>query len=293
MRQTPDFARDLPSVETHHVGRHTSERLVASVACPRLAAHQIALCGLTLAAVDYEFCRLKPDKSHVVASLDGHGLFWIDGRWVEVNKNAIYLLPLGVPHAFKVMPGKRWSLCWVSYRRLFTKLDRPRLYFADSRPLWSSIDGLHAEVSGANHSLVAGQWADLVDGQAERLLLGPRDDRPLDRLWRQVRAQPEFAWNLAILAKHAAMSPEHLRRVCLHEYGTSPMRYVTALRLRHALTLLAHAALDLDAVALMVGYASGFAFSATFKRWFGVAPSRIREQILAGKAVPDPLDAFA
>jgi hypothetical protein len=58
--------------------------------------------------------------------------------------------------------------------------------------------------------------------------------------------------------------------------GESPMRYVAALRMQRARTLLCDRTRTVSAVARQTGYGSDVAFAAAFKRETGVSPSAYR-----------------
>lgn len=72
------------------------------------------------------------------------------------------------------------------------------------------------------------------------------------------------------------MSFEHLRRLSLKLLGRTPMNQVTHLRMQHAAHLLTTTDLKLEVIAHEIGFASGKAFAATFKRWIGWSPSEFR-----------------
>ena len=98
------------------------------------------------------------------------------------------------------------------------------------------------------------------------------------RALRAVQAQPERHWQVRDLAKLAGASRASLARLFQAETGTSPQRYLRAVRLAEAARLLATGGETLARIASRVGYQSEFALSRAFKRHYGVAPSRYRRQ---------------
>jgi transcriptional regulator GlxA family with amidase domain len=120
-------------------------------------------------------------------------------------------------------------------------------------------------------------WAQLIHSYAQRILSGQAgNELRLQHIWDAVNADIAYPWSNAILAERAGTSPEHLRRLCQQHLGCSPMKHVTMLRMRHAATLLAHDAYNVEAVARRVGYDNPYAFSTAFKRSMGVPPSLYR-----------------
>lgn len=79
--------------------------------------------------------------------------------------------------------------------------------------------------------------------------------------------------SIGALAERAFMSEVYFRRLFKAEYGTSPQKYLTALRLQHAAGLIATGYYSLKEVALLSGYRDYKYFSVEFKRAYGISPS--------------------
>jgi AraC-like DNA-binding protein len=84
---------------------------------------------------------------------------------------------------------------------------------------------------------------------------------------------------LNALAHAAHVSPFHLARVFQQRTGLPIHRYLIQLRLRAALERLADGEYNLSALALALGFSSHAHFSDTFRREFGLAPSRARGNV--------------
>lgn len=94
---------------------------------------------------------------------------------------------------------------------------------------------------------------------------------------------------LAMLARHAHVSPEHLCRLFKSATGRSPIETVRLARLDRAAVLLARTNFSVSEVASACGFASPCHFSRRFKEAFGRPPSELREQVRAGATPPVPL----
>jgi AraC-like DNA-binding protein len=81
---------------------------------------------------------------------------------------------------------------------------------------------------------------------------------------------------VATLAAEAGLSRAPFARRFAALLGQPPLTYLTWWRMTTAARLLRETDQPLTAVATRVGYASEFAFSAAFKRRYGVAPGRFR-----------------
>jgi len=87
-----------------------------------------------------------------------------------------------------------------------------------------------------------------------------------------------FAENLTLddIATSIHLSPFHLARVFRGETGLSLHQYRNRLRLRTALERIQGGATDLTRLALDLGYSSHSHFTDSFRRSFGLAPSKCR-----------------
>ncbi|MGI5350321.1 AraC family transcriptional regulator [Streptomyces sp. CA-250714] len=93
---------------------------------------------------------------------------------------------------------------------------------------------------------------------------------------RLIHGDPGHSWTVAALAREAGVSRATLARRFTDLVGMPPMAYLTGWRIDVAADLLVESDATIDTVARQVGYGSGFALSAAFKRARGVSPQRYR-----------------
>ncbi|GCE17991.1 hypothetical protein KDK_17910 [Dictyobacter kobayashii] len=153
----------------------------------------------------------------------------------------------------------------------------PVLLQVEPQELFLALEGLYHEYMGMAEEAVMQQWAQLIQMYAQRIMGLQISDVRLQRLWKQVDVNLAHEWNLEELAALVGISSEHLRRLCQQQIGQSPMKQVTAMRMRRAMALLSSDSYSIEAVASRVGYENPFAFSTAFKRYTGVAPSLYRQ----------------
>lgn len=84
--------------------------------------------------------------------------------------------------------------------------------------------------------------------------------------------------DFSALAESLAVSAPYLSKLFHEQTGTSPMRYLTELRMSRARKLLADSSLTVREIAVRVGYPDPFHFSRSFKNAVGVSPAQFREQ---------------
>ncbi len=86
------------------------------------------------------------------------------------------------------------------------------------------------------------------------------------------------AWTLEALAAGAGLSRTALAERFRQAMGDTPMNYLRMVRMQRALRLLSETPLNLEQVALEVGYQDAFSFSKVFKRVMGESPRDFRRR---------------
>jgi AraC-like DNA-binding protein len=97
-------------------------------------------------------------------------------------------------------------------------------------------------------------------------------ERTIDTMWRRYN-EP---LSLADMADTAILSKFYFSRVFRSLTGTSPGRFLTAIRLAKAKRLLLETPLSVTEISYMVGYNSLGTFTSRFTRSVGVSPARYR-----------------
>ena len=115
--------------------------------------------------------------------------------------------------------------------------------------------------------------------QAEQLpsAEAPRSSDPLiQKATRVMQSQAFERFSLNALAVSLGVSRVQLCQKFHSELGTTPIKYVTALRLEKAKKLLVETNLTLDQISECCGYQNGFYLSRVFKNNCGVTPKQYR-----------------
>ena len=279
--------------ETHMLGPRTRQEVVrvdtqdarpwlrGTPVCGALAQHRIAHVGVCAARAPYRIVRVKQSGAYFMGCFAGQGRILIDGRWQVCRAGMACLLPPGTLNAFHAVPGESWEFAWVRYRaepelKPLVTVSSPVLAKFGAEPLRAAVLGLYAECSGEAQPSAVHHWTELIHGYVRRFASPWTMDERLSRLWEKVAGQLDRDWTLEELARMAHVSTEHLRRLCLHQLGRTPMRQVTFLRMRRAAELLSSTDEKIESITRAVGYQNPFVFSTTFKKWIGWRPSAHR-----------------
>ncbi|MGC4075406.1 MAG: AraC family transcriptional regulator [Nibricoccus sp.] len=275
MRQAPEFFR-----ETHIVGRRCRESMLDSEHFPVLRNAPFIWVGHSVLRPPYRMVRLRSVHSHIVACVEGRGRTLIGGKSAEWKPGQVLLAPVGLHHAFEVDGPGPWTIAWVFFHDSeavpVLQNRQPELINADAGEFVSILRMLTREAAGAAQPSVLEALVTLLDASSRRLAGVESVDLRLSRAWGQVEGDLGQAWSVAQIAKLAAMSEEHLRRLCQQNYQRSPMEHLTHLRLRRASTMLRSSPVQIEEIAERTGYGSVYSFSTAFRRWSGVPPARFR-----------------
>ena len=113
----------------------------------------------------------------------------------------------------------------------------------------------------------------LHDGSVQQGLVAALSDAYLGPALLAMHQRPAQPWTVDELAALGYLSRAAFARRFAESVGTSPMDYLTRLRMQLARTDMAERGLSVTEAAERAGYATEAAFSRAFKRIYGVPPS--------------------
>jgi AraC family transcriptional regulator len=114
-------------------------------------------------------------------------------------------------------------------------------------------------------------------GERTHASLAPWLKRTRDRL----HACPQESHTLEDLARDAGVHPAHLAESFRRVFGTTPARYLRALRTERALALLRDHALSLSSIAIACGFADQSHLTRMVRQRTGLTPLRYRQRAAA------------
>ncbi|GJJ00413.1 AraC family transcriptional regulator [Duganella rhizosphaerae] len=152
-----------------------------------------------------------------------------------------------------------------------------RRYAPISAPAAKLIDfiGLLRAQSGASEATLA-HWLPLL-----LETLAQQEIRPASRLLAalgQIEVHPGQPWNTETMAKAAHMSVSSLHRAFRDEMQTTPLAWLTDMRLRWACRQLAQTDLPIARLAMQAGYADQSALTHAMRRAMDVTPLAYRKR---------------
>jgi len=255
--------------------------LVNSPICPLLSQYNIAHAEVIWARYPFEVTRTDLSGTYMVACFEGEGSVLVDGNWRKLRAGQACLQPPFMLNSLKCIKGKSWGFCGIRYIEspetipIITEKS-PVLGSYNHVPLKGTIQGLHAETTGANSPIAQSKWIELIHHYVIQFAQPHHYDDRLWKLWTKIEKRLDYKWTLYELALLSHLSEEHLRRLCRKHHGRSPMQHLTFLRMQRAMNLLGSTDDKMDTIARAVGYDTQYSFSNVFKKWVGLRPSECR-----------------
>ena len=209
----------------------------------------------------------------------------VDSRAFQLGAGSAAVLQAGDAYVYHAMEGVPWEVVWICFDpdSLMAAACSSEVKAFEVRPLLHAVECLIAECQGAAEPVIVRQLLQLIERLTNRHASPRPERRRFYGAWAQVERSLGRDWTLESISRLAACSSEQFRRICQKEFGTSPKRHLTALRMRHARQRLLTSHATVEVIATEVGYGDCGAFANVFKRRTGSSPSELR------KLPPDPL----
>ncbi|MFE0687924.1 GlxA family transcriptional regulator [Streptomyces xiamenensis] len=199
-----------------------------------------------------------------------------------------------------LLDGQRATTHWMGTALLAARypaitVDPDVLYVDNGRTLTSAgasagldlclhmIRGDHGAAVAANVARAAVSPLERDGGQAQFINHEPPapDGSSLEPLLAWLRENAHHDLTLAAIAGHAALSVRTLNRRFREQTGTTPMRWLHRVRIRHAQALLETTDQPVERIAVDVGCGSPTSFRDGFTRVVGVSPRAYRRAFRA------------
>lgn len=106
------------------------------------------------------------------------------------------------------------------------------------------------------------------------------NDFSINRLVIQLNQTYMDDWNVESMAKYCKLSVGYFSHLFKKRIGSSPMKYLTELRIEKAKELIATNSMSLSNIAQMTGFNDPLYFSRVFKKTTGIPPKEFQQSLL-------------
>lgn len=224
----------------------------------------------------------------------GRGSVILHGKKREVIAGQLVLIPPGVPHRYEADSTLPWNIYWLHFagdqateyaELLRSDENQPVMQIADPDELVRQFENLYSSVVSAfsdpaliQASVELAKTLSLVNHlRTGRHKKSQQSEQRILKSIEYITHRYEQPHTLEELARQANLSIPHYVTLFRQQTGTSPLRYLTRVRLRHACELLDMTDQPVSEIAHAVGYEDAFYFSRLFRKNIGHSPSNYRK----------------
>lgn len=256
------------------------------------------------------FVHTHVDFSELVIVLQGNATHIVDNERFFINKGDVFVISNDTAHGYESTESFR--ICNIMFRPetilsadydvkksagfhalfmlepYFTKEHRFHSSFKLSPPDFEIVknitDGMLAEYQtneDGHKTILIASFLQLVVRLSRLYNLNNFTNKPdVINIAKTVSyIENHYTENISIkyLAEIAHYSSRHFTRIFTDTYNTTPIDYITSLRISKACTLLKEGKLSVSDIALMCGFSDSNYFSRIFKKRIGVSPKLYRQ----------------
>lgn len=236
----------------------------------------------------------------MIYCLDGAGAAETRGERHELGRGDLIVLEPGEAHVYEADLFLPWSIFWVHFhgQRAADYLSAlgwtqaaPVLHVPDTGTMLAAFEDVYRHTlhghSEADMLALATSFARLLGlarlGARARDTRARRTEEQILAVLARLRDEPQRRWTVAAMARLANLSAAHFNVLFHRQTGSPPLNFLIRLRLQFACRLLAVEDDTVERIAHRVGYEDAYYFSRLFRRHLGVAPSRFRREVRAGR----------
>lgn len=243
-------------------------------------------------ATGHRMRRPRHDDNLLLYCVEGHGRLSIGEQRTRITAGDLVLLPQGLAHRYAAAPDQPWSLYWVHFQGISSRIFMDYMGYRDNKPVVQA--GLAPGLVAAFHSLLAvtrtGYSSSAFINAANQcrhlftqFVLEANRQRAthpagLDLAAIQGTMQDSIHGSLELdeLAAIAHLSKYHFSKRYKALTGYSPIKHFLHMKIEYACQLLDSTEMSIKAIADAVGYDDALYFSRLFRQTVGLSPRAYR-----------------
>ncbi|MEH6583242.1 MAG: AraC family transcriptional regulator [Halioglobus sp.] len=246
-------------------------------------------------AIGHRMQRPRHDDNLLLYCVEGHGNLQTGGQSLAVTSGDLVLLPQGLAHSYAADEGQPWTLYWVHFQGVSTRIFLEYLGYREGRPLVHP--GISPALLAAFNSLLAvrrtgysssafinaaNQLRHLITQfamETGRQQAGQPSALDLDSIQAYMQDNIDQQIDLQALASVAHLSKFHFSNRYRALTGYSPIKHFLHMKIEYACQLLDSSEMSVKAIAANLGYSDPLYFSRLFSKTMGMSPRAYRNSV--------------
>lgn len=239
--------------------------------------------------------RPRHDDNLLLYCVDGIGRLRIGEARYPVGAGDLILLPQGVAHSYTAARNQPWTLYWVHFQGVSTRIFMEYLGYRERRPVVRA--GLAPALAANFHSLLSVGKTGYSSGafinaanqlrhlftqfalEANREQASHAAGLDLEAIQTYMQENIHQGLDLDDLAAVAHLSKYHFSGRYKALTGYSPIKHFLHMKIEYACQLLDSSDLSVKAIAGAVGYDDPLYFSRLFRKTMGLSPRDYRSSV--------------
>ena len=246
-------------------------------------------------AIGHRMERPRHDDNLLLYCVEGHGELNIGKDSVAVQAGDLVLLPQSLAHSYAASQGQPWTLYWVHFQGVSTRIfleylgyreDQPLIHAGVSPALLASFNSLlsvrRTGYSSSAFINAANQLRHLFTQfamESRRQLAGAPTALDLHSIQAYMQENIDQKIDLDALAGVANLSKFHFSNRYKTLTGYSPIKHFLHMKIEYACQLLDSTEMSIKAIAAALGYSDPLYFSRLFSKTIGLSPRAYRSSV--------------
>ena len=227
--------------------------------------------------------------------VSGEGVYCLQGKEYAVRAGDIFVIPPYQINSQRCVSEREWEKLWVAGEVIGSEttsllqtlgLSEPVITAPGLKSLFVSIVQNH-ESSSARSYYVNGQLYELIYRLRE--MTDNTGINPyVERAKRYIQQHYQENLSVSELASQVGLERSYFSRLFFSCTKMAPRDYVTDYRLSQAIRMIGDGEMNINEIAVAVGYRDVYTFSRAFKKKFLVSPNNFKPIRFNKEAGPEP-----
>jgi AraC family transcriptional regulator, arabinose operon regulatory protein len=247
---------------------------------------------------DYSCFRSSGATSWLILyTRSGKGIIRDSNQLVSCSVGDLLILPPGVPHDYFTADNSMWEFIWAhffprenwgAWQKQFISVKAPILIRTKDAPMEDQIHKAFMRLGSIGHEVPALFKDELGMNAIEEIMLlvsvsqyakehNPIKDLRVLEVLNFISDNAAHNHSIEDLAKMVCLSPSRLAHLFKEQVGDSIINTLLQKRLQRAAKLLQFTPYQITEIAMDVGFSSPDYFTRTFTSFFGISPSKYRQ----------------